>query len=155
MDKKQAELEQIQNAQVEQVTDQNGFQAIKVTFADGILFDTGKSTLSVSSQSTLTRFASEIQVDPGLDITIYGHTDNTGTRAVNEKLSNERATSVANYLKGKGVPSKQIISIQGLAFDSPVADNSTAAGRAQNRRVEIFLTANEQMIQQANDGTLK
>jgi len=155
MDQKQAELEKIKNAQVEQVTDQNGLQAIKVTFADGILFDTGKSTLSTSSQSTLTQFASEIKSESGFDISIYGHTDNTGSRDVNDKLSNDRAKAVSSYLSGKGVPTGQIIAVKGMAFDQPVADNATAAGRAQNRRVEIYLTANQQMVQQANDGTLK
>ena len=155
MDQKQAELEKIQNAQVEQVTDQNGLQAIKVTFADGILFATGSSTLTTSSRSTLSHFAGEIKNESGFDISICGHTDNTGSRETNERISNERAKSVANHLTGQGVPAKQIISSKGFAYDQPIADNSTATGRAQNRRVEIFLTANQQMVQQASDGTLK
>ena len=86
-------------------------------------------------------------------ITIYGHTDNTGSRAVNEKLSLERATAVANFLVGQGI-SRDRIKTEGLAFDAPVADNSTPEGRAANRRVEVYITANEQMIRQAEAGNL-
>ena len=77
-----------------------------------------------------------------------------GTRAANEKVSNARATEVQNYLTKAGVPKARLTS-QGLAFDYPVASNDTEAGRAQNRRVEIYITANEDMIQAAQDGTLK
>ena len=84
---------------------------------------------------------------------IYGHTDNVGTRAANEKVSNARASEVMNYLTGAGVP-KARLSSRGLAYDYPVASNDTEAGRAQNRRVEIYITANEDMIKAAQDGTL-
>lgn len=155
MDKKQAELAKIEEAKVEQVTDQNGLQAIKVTFADGILFGFNSSTLSEESRTALTKFAAEVKAEPNMDISIYGNTDNVGSRAANEKVSTARAESVANFLEGQGVNASQITMIKGLGFDSPVADNSTEAGRAQNRRVEIFLTADENMIQQAEAGTLQ
>ncbi|MDR2474624.1 MAG: OmpA family protein [Bacteroidales bacterium] len=148
MDKQQEELERIQNAQVEQVTDKNNLQAIKVTFADGILFATGKSALSTSSQSALSQFANSLINNPQTDISIYGHTDNTGSRAVNEKLSKERAEAVASFLSSKGVQRVRLTT-QGLAYDDPIADNNTADGRAKNRRVEIYITANEQMIKEA------
>ena len=156
MDKKQAELEQqIKDAQIEQVTDQNGLQAIKVTFSDGILFGFNSSTLSQASQDALAKFANTVITEPNMDISIYGNTDNVGTREANEKISTQRAQAVENFLVGHGVPSKQIIVVKGLAYDNPVADNSTEAGRAQNRRVEIFLTANKDMVAQAEAGTLK
>ena len=156
MDKKQAELEQqIKDAQIEQVTDQNGLQAIKVTFSDGILFGFNSSTLSQASQDALAKFANTVITEPNMDISIYGNTDNVGTREANEKVSTQRAQAVENFLVGHGVPSKQIIVVKGLAYDNPVADNSTEAGRAQNRRVEIFLTANKDMVAQAEAGTLK
>ncbi len=156
MDKKQAEIaQQVKDAQVQEVTDQNGLQAIKVTFNDGILFGFNSSTLSTSSRESLSKFAGTIVTEPDMDITIYGHTDNVGTHEANEKVSTNRATAVQNYLVGQGVPSKQIIATKGLAYDSPVADNSTEAGRAQNRRVEIYLTANKNMVSQAEAGTLK
>ena len=154
MDKQKEELSKIEGAKVESVTDQNNLQAIKVTFDEGILFKTGKSDLSQSSRDALNNFATSLLENPQTDVTINGHTDNTGSRAVNEKLSKERAQSVANYLIGKGVPSKRLTT-NGLAYDVPVADNSTAAGRAQNRRVEVYITANEQMVKDAENGTLK
>lgn len=156
MDKKQAEIaQQVKDAEVQQVTDQNGLQAIKVTFADGILFGFNSTALSTSSQAALSNFAKTVISEPDMDITIYGHTDNKGTHDVNTKVSTERAQSVQNYLLGHGVPSRQIIATKGLAYDSPIADNSTEAGRAQNRRVEIYLTANQNMVRQAEAGTLK
>ena len=153
MDRQQAELEAIEGAQVESVTDINNLQAIKVTFDSGILFATGKSQLSEASKQSLNKFASSLQSNPETDVTIYGHTDNTGSRAINEKLSNERAESVAKYLIEKGINGTRLTT-EGKAYDEPVADNSTAEGRALNRRVEIYITANEQMIQQAEEGKL-
>ena len=150
MDKQQAELAKIEGAKVEAITDKNDLQAIKVTFADGILFNTGKSTLSETSRSALSEFAASLKANPGTDVTIYGHTDNTGSRQINEKLSLERANAVVNYLVGNGI-ARSRFTAEGLAYDQPVADNSTAAGRAQNRRVEIFITASKDMIQQANN----
>lgn len=153
MDKQKKELEQIQNAQVETVTDVNNLQAIKVTFDNGILFATNKSELSPAARASLQKFAASLKNSPDTDVTIYGHTDNTGSRAINEKLSKERAEAVANFLVGNGV-SRARITTEGLAYDQPVADNSTAEGRAKNRRVEVYITANENMIRKAENGTL-
>lgn len=153
MDKQKKELEAIQGAKVESVQDANNLQAIKVTFDNGILFPTNKSELSASSREALTQFAASLKNSPDTDVTIYGHTDNTGTRAVNERISKERADAVANFLVGQGI-SRSRIKTEGLAFDQPVADNSTAAGRAQNRRVEVYITANANMIQKAENGQL-
>jgi outer membrane protein OmpA-like peptidoglycan-associated protein len=154
MDKQKAELEKIEGAQVESVTDANNLQAIKVTFDSGILFATGKNDLNASSKTALRKFAASLKETPETDISIYGHTDNTGSRDVNVKLSNDRATSVAAFLNNSGVASNRM-KMEGKAFDEPVADNSTADGRAKNRRVEIYITANKQMINQAEQGTLK
>ncbi len=154
MDKQQAELEKIEGAQVESVTDANNLQAIKVTFDSGILFETGKSALSSSSKKSIVEFAESLKSNPETDVTIYGHTDNTGSRAINEKLSNERAESVAKYIIENGISGNRL-STEGKAYDEPVASNETAEGRAQNRRVEIYITANETMIKQAEAGTLK
>ena len=148
------ELEAIEGAQVETVTDANDLQAIKVTFDNGILFATNSSQLSASSRDALTKFATSLKNSPETDITIYGHTDNTGTRAVNERISKERADAVANFLVGNGI-ARNRITTEGLAFDQPVADNSTAEGRAKNRRVEVYITASANMIKQAEEGTLK
>ena len=154
MDKQKAELEKIEGAKVETVTDANNLQAIKVTFESGILFKTGKSDLNVSSKTALLKFANSLKETPETDITIYGHTDNKGTRDMNLQLSNDRAASVSSFLTANGIL-KDRMTTEGKAFDEPVADNATEAGRAQNRRVEIYITANKQMIDQAQQGTLK
>lgn len=154
MDKKAAELAALENASVDKVTDQNGLEAIKVTFSSGILFLTNGSTLSATSKKELSEFAAKMQDMTDTDMTVYGHTDNTGSAEVNEKLSANRASAVASYLKSCGIASNRIAT-EGKSYNDPVADNGTAAGRAQNRRVEIYITANEAMIQSAENGTLK
>lgn len=154
MDKQKAELEKIEGAKVETVTDANDLQAIKVTFDSGILFATNKSTLNAASKTALTNFANSLKNTPETDVTIYGHTDNTGSRSVNERVSLERAQSVAKFLAENGIVASRT-TVEGLAFDVPVGDNATAEGRAQNRRVEVFITANETMIKQAEKGDLK
>lgn len=156
MDKKQAEIAQaMKDAQVEQVTDQNGFQAIKVVLPNGILFGFNSSELNATSQTELAKFAQTVVNEQGMDISIYGNTDNVGTHEVNQKVSLARAQAVQNYLLGHSVPAARIISVVGLAYDNPVASNDTEAGRAQNRRVELFLTANQHMVNQAQAGTLQ
>ncbi len=157
MDKQQAELAAQMadsGAKVEETTDTNGLQAIKVTFPAGILFATGKSDLNPTSVSELSDLATSLAQNPDTNITINGHTDNTGSRAVNERLSLDRAKSVENFLVGHGLPVARF-TINGLAYDAPIADNTTVEGRAQNRRVEIFLTASPEMIRKAEAGTLK
>jgi len=154
MDKQAREIAQISGAQVDTCTDVNGYEAIKVTFDNGILFGFNQTNLSESAKASLNEFATSLINNPQTDVQIYGHTDNVGTRAANEKVSTERASVVKNYLTGAGVPTSRLSS-QGLAYDYPVASNDTEAGRAQNRRVEIYITANEQMIEAAQNGTLK
>ena len=149
MDKKAAELEAaLDDANVETVTDVNNLTAIKVTFDSGILFATNSATLSEASKASLREFASTMVDLPETDFTIQGHTDNTGSREVNERLSLQRAQSVANYLQSCGINASRLTE-EGLAYDYPVADNSTAEGRQQNRRVEVYITANEEMIREA------
>lgn len=156
MDKQQQELQEqlAQQAQVEQVTDQNGLQAIKVTFNGGILFPTNGTTISESAKTDLTKFATSLIDNPGTDVQIYGFTDNTGTMTVNEKVASGRAASVLSYLANSGV-SPTRLRAQGVPMADYVASNDTAEGRAQNRRVEIYITASSQMIQQAENGTLQ
>ena len=148
MDKKAAELAAIEAAQVETVEDANGLEAIKVTFDSGILFDFNKSTLNAASKESLKQFAAQMVDLPDTDITIYGHTDNIGTAAANEKVSLQRAEAVEKYLKSCGI-AKERMTAEGKSFTMPVASNDTEAGRAQNRRVEIYITANKDMIDAA------
>ncbi len=156
MDKQQKELQQelANQAKVEQTTDQNGLQAIKVTFDGGILFPTNGTTLSTQAKADLTRFAQSVIGNPNTNIQIYGFTDNTGSMAANEKVSTGRAKSVESFLANQGVPVTRL-SAEGIPMADYVASNDTPAGRAQNRRVEIYITADKEMIRQAEAGTLK
>lgn len=154
MDKKAEELAALEAAQVETVEDANGLKAIKVTFDSGILFATNKSNLSAEAKSNLKKFADEMKDLSDTDITIYGHTDNTGSAEVNERLSLQRANAVSAELQADGI-AKSRITTEGKSFTMPVADNSTAEGRAQNRRVEVFISANQNMIAAAESGELK
>ena len=156
MDKAKAAAEAVKNAQVETITDANGLQAVKVTFDSGILFATNKADLNSAAKSSLNQFAANVlTVNPDMDVAILGHTDNTGTDAINNPLSLQRAQSVSNYLKSQGVTAKQLKTIEGKGSTQPVADNSTADGRQQNRRVEVYIYASQEMIQAAENGTLK
>ncbi|MBR5075871.1 MAG: OmpA family protein [Bacteroidales bacterium] len=148
MDKKAAELAALENVQVETVEDVNGLEAIKVTFDSGILFDFNKSSLKAEAKEQLDKFAAEMSDMTETGITVCGHTDNVGSEAANKRISLQRAESVGNYLTQKGIAKDRIVT-NGLGFDEPVADNATEEGRAQNRRVEIFITANEKMIEEA------
>ncbi len=155
MDKAKAEAAAIANAQVESVTDANGLQAVKVTFDSGILFATNKAELNSSAKASLKEFADVLKNYTDADVAIVGHTDNTGSDAINNPLSLKRAQSVESYLKSCGVTADQITSVDGKGSKEPVADNGTAAGRTQNRRVEVFMYASQEMIDAANAGTLK
>lgn len=164
MDKAAAEAAAIEGAQVEQVTDNNGLQAVKVTFDSGILFNTGASNLSASAQSSLSKFANNVlKQNANMDVEIFGYTDNQGWRnstpeqskQKNIDLSQQRAQSVSSYLLSCGVPTTQVKSVTGMGEDNPIADNSTATGREQNRRVEVYMYASQAMIQEAEAGTLQ
>ncbi|MBR5084199.1 MAG: OmpA family protein [Prevotella sp.] len=155
MDKVKARAAAIENASVTEITDQNGLSAVKVVFDSGILFATGKYALNQASKSSLSNFANVLKADPMLYIDIQGHTDSTGSDKVNDPLSVNRAQAVANYLVSCGVPSSQFQNVTGFGSHQPVADNSTAAGRQQNRRVEIYMYASQAMIDAANAGTLQ
>ncbi len=156
--KRQQKQKQIEGAQVEQITDNNGLQAVKVTFDSGILFTTGNATLSAAAKSALSKFANNVlNQNRDMDVSIYGYTDNQGwrnstaeqSRQKNLNLSQERAQSVASYLLNCGVSSNQIKGVQGMGESDPIASNDTAAGREQNRRVEVYMYASEQMIKDA------
>ena len=148
MDKKAEELAALENAQVETVTDVNGLTAIKVTFDSGILFDFNKSNLSASAKKNLDKFASEMSDMPDTDITVLGHTDNIGTPEANQSVSDKRAKAVSDYLQSRGIAASRITA-EGHSYNDPVASNDTEAGRAQNRRVEVYISANEAMVKAA------
>ena len=153
MDKVKAEAEAVKNAQVESITDANGLQGVKVTFDSGILFATNSSTLNASSQNTIKQIADVLKNNSDVDVAIFGHTDSTGTDAINNPLSEKRAKAVESQLKKLGV--SNIKRVEGQGSKNPVADNSTAEGKKQNRRVEVYMYASEAMVKAAEAGTLK
>ena len=128
---------------------------MKVTFDSGVLFATNKHSLNKKAQENLAEFAKVLVEYSDADVVIYGHTDSTGNDAINNPLSVKRAEAVANYLLTNGVPESQIKSVEGFGSTQPVADNATAEGRAENRRVEIYMYASAEMIEAANNGTLE
>ncbi|MCB1623111.1 MAG: DUF4398 and OmpA-like domain-containing protein [Pseudomonadales bacterium] len=105
----------------------------------GVQFATGAATLNTSAREALARFAGIVGIYPSMRFQVEGHTDTTGSYALNQTLSLQRAMSVRDYLIGQGVAASTI-DVAGLGPDRPVADNVTAAGRAANRRVEIVIT---------------
>lgn len=152
MDKQKRELEEaMKNAKVESINDG---QAIRVTFDSGILFATGSSNLNAASQRALTDFANNLMSNAQTNIQIVGHTDNTGSDRVNDPLSVNRAKSVQTFLASKGVSSARM-SFSGMGSKAPIADNSTVAGRQENRRVEVYILPSQEMIEAAQNGTLR
>ena len=108
---------------------------IKVVL-DNIYFETGKAILRPESEDALNQVLRFLQNNPSIRLEISGHTDNTGSLRINQKLSRDRASAVVNYLVGKGIP-QEMLESRGYADTQPVANNSTSEGRTQNRRVEF------------------
>lgn len=135
MDRQEEELKkQVENAEIERISENQ----INVKFDSGILFDTGSSNLKNDAMSALNGFAGVLKQYPENRITIEGHTDSTGTLAINQRLSEQRASSVRNQLQLQGVDNTRMTTM-GYADSKPVADNTTADGRSKNRRVEIII----------------
>jgi len=105
----------------------------------GVTFETGKATLTPEARDVLRDIASQLVENPQYRVQISGHTDNTGRRATNLRLSIARARTVETFLEANGVPRTQVTS-KGFGSAVPIAPNTTAAGRAQNRRVELHRT---------------
>ena len=115
---------------------------------NAVRFDTNKSTLTATAKTNLDKLIPVFKEYADTNIMIYGYTDSTGSAEYNLKLSQERATSVKNYLVIKGLASTRF-STSGMGIADPIATNDTPEGRSQNRRVEFAITANEKMIQEA------
>lgn len=124
-----------------QVTEQQD-GSLKVNIPSSISFDTNQYTIKPTFTPVLDQVAQTLVQHPELIAQVVGHTDSTGSPAYNQTLSVNRAQSVANYLAQHGVASSRLAA-EGRGQNQPVADNSTEAGRAQNRRVEIFLRATQ------------
>jgi len=134
-DKRKALAQASQGTGVE-VT-QTADNRLKLNVPSDVSFDTGRADIKPQMRPVLDEVGRNL--DPNVRVTIVGHTDSTGSDAINDPLSRERALSVRDYLSARGVaPSR--ISVAGRGSHEPVASNDTEAGRAANRRVEIFLS---------------
>jgi outer membrane protein OmpA-like peptidoglycan-associated protein len=140
MDNQEKELrKEVENARVVRAGDK-----LVVEFNSAILFDTGQATLRPTVKKDLDQFADVLKRYAETDIVIEGHTDSTGPRELNEKLSLQRAETVIEYLTARGV-NRARLTPRGFAYDRPIASNSTDEGRQQNRRVEVHISPNEQL----------
>lgn len=124
-------------------------EAIVVEFKERVLFGFDRSNLAASAEQNLDKLIAVLQEYPDTNIEILGHTDSKGSRKYNQRLSEKRADAVASYIKSNAVTASRI-SIKGLGESEPVASNATDEGRAENRRVEFVITANQKMIDEAN-----
>jgi OOP family OmpA-OmpF porin len=120
---------------------------------EGVNFELNSADLTVDSRPALDRVAADLKKYPRLKIELQGHTDSSGADAYNMKLSQRRAESVAGYLTNAGVPQSQV-SAQGYGETQPIADNKTADGRAENRRVVMKVLENPGDVQVKNEGKL-
>jgi outer membrane protein OmpA-like peptidoglycan-associated protein len=116
-----------------------------------VLFDTGKYSLKPSTKISLAKVAGILLAYPGLKVQVEGYTDSVGSDEYNQQLSENRASSVKDFLISQGVSPSNITS-EGFGKSSPVADNSTAEGRAQNRRVNLVVTGDAIGIAARNSG---
>lgn len=145
MDKQAQKIDEaLPGAEVERVG-----EGIKLTLGENsVRFDTNKSSLTPTAKANLDKLVNVFKEYPDTNIMIFGYTDSTGPEDYNLRLSEQRAQSVKDYLSSKGINASRFSTI-GKGIADPVATNETAEGRSQNRRVEFAITANEQMIQDA------
>ncbi len=149
MDKQAEELrEDLNGATVTRVG-----EGIKITFDSGLLFAVNESQLSGTAQGNLLELAATLKKYDDTDVLIEGHTDADGADEQNHALSMRRAQQVSTYLVAQGVISSRI-STMGYGENQPVGDNTTAEGKATNRRVEIAIYANKRMKKAAEKGEL-
>ncbi len=120
-------------------------QGIITKLKSDILFDSGKADLKPAATENLFKMAAILKKYPENVLTIKGYTDSTGSASLNQTLSHQRALAVKTQLAAGGVPPESITAV-GMGPANPVADNSTAQGRAQNRRVEIEITVDESKV---------
>ena len=149
MDKQAAELRRdLEGAKVERVG-----EGIKITFASGILFGSNSSSLTPEAAGNIDQLATTLKKYADTSVTVEGHTDSSGSDAINQPLSTRRAQAVANEITTQGVDASRITST-GYGATQPVGDNTTATGKSANRRVEVAIFANEKMQKAAKKGQL-
>ena len=137
MERQKREMEQATQGTGIAVTQTQDNQ-LKLDIPSDISFAVGRSDIQSNFAPVLDRFAEGLRNNPNTDVRIIGHTDNTGSDAVNNPLSLERAASTRNYLTGRGVDGRRS-AIEGMGERQPIATNDTAQGRSRNRRVEIYV----------------
>jgi outer membrane protein OmpA-like peptidoglycan-associated protein len=148
MDKQAEEMQQdLEGAQIERIG-----EGIKITFDSGLLFDVDKATLKPASKTNLTNLSAILNKYADTNVLLEGHTDSSGSNEYNLELSNKRSQSVANYLASQQVNATRF-TIMGYGEDQPIADNETADGRTQNRRVEVAIYANDKLKKAAEKKT--
>ena len=144
MDKQAKEIENdIPGAKVERVG-----EGIVVEFSEKILFGYDQSDLTVPARENLDKLVVILNKYPDTVMEIQGHTDSKGSEAYNNRLSERRALTVSSYLKSKGIAASRL-NVKAFGEGAPKYDNATDDGRAQNRRVEFLITANEKMKEEA------
>lgn len=148
MDKQAEELRSLLNAKVERIG-----EGIKITFETGLLFDTNSSYLRESSKQNLIDLAGVLRKYSDTSILIEGHTDSTGEDQYNKWLSDRRSNSVKAFLNEQAINNLRM-QTTGYGEEKPIGDNASAEGRQANRRVEIAIYANAEMIKKAKAGKL-
>jgi outer membrane protein OmpA-like peptidoglycan-associated protein len=138
MDKQERQLREIPGVAVSRTADNE----LKVTVKDDVLFDYNSAGLRSASRTSLREMANVFQQYPNTTIAVQGYTDSTGSASYNERLSERRAASVANYIESIGVNGSRVETI-GYGESNPRASNATPSGRQLNRRVEIHIRANQ------------
>lgn len=150
MDRQSREMEEdLEGAKVERVG-----EGIKVTFDSGILFEVNSYELSEASKEEIAKLSEILKKYEDTNIMFAGHTDNTGREEYNLELSEERAKAVAEYAAFTGVEASRM-TITGYGEENPIADNSTVEGRAENRRVEVAIWANDKLKEAAEKGEIE
>ena len=146
MDKQAEEMQKVLgDAEVKRVG-----EGIVIEFKEKVLFGYDQSDLSAQAKTNLTKLANVLKKYPDTNIEVLGHTDDKGTDQYNQGLSERRANAASNYIKSQGIASSRL-SLRGLGESDPKVANDTDANRAENRRVEFVITANQKMIDEAKN----
>lgn len=150
MDKQAKDIEdEVEDVKVVRVE-----EGIDVTFDSGILFGFDKSDLNPNAKENIAKLSRILNEYPDTRLTIQGHTDSKGDENYNRSLSSKRANAVRDYLVANGVKGGRL-NTTAYGETAPIATNETEAGRAQNRRVEVVIVANDELKRKAENGEIK
>ncbi|AVZ78606.1 cell envelope biogenesis protein OmpA [Zoogloeaceae bacteirum Par-f-2] len=141
MDQQEAELRRSMSGSGVDITREG--DTIRLQAPENITFDTNRADIKPQFKPVLNQLAQSIRQYPGTVVQVEGHTDSTGSAAYNQTLSENRAASVRSHLIQQGVEANRVLAV-GYGMSRPIADNRSAAGRAQNRRVEILIVPQQQ-----------